>query len=495
VLRGKPILLCGVVFLALGIGRVWGAEAATSTADPITAALPVIPDKTFNLKDFGAVGDYKAMDTHAFVDAVAAIEKAGGGHLIVPAGIYKTLPFMLTNHMDLHLDPGAIIKAPDNFAEYGIPDPNIAATQPTTNRWQGRPFGAATMSDGPTTQPGGGFRGRGGSGFGRRGALISGRGLTDVAITGSGTIDGSGQNFWIWSDKAARRYPPGRTILNRPDLVNVSNVQRLHIDGVTLTNSPHSHLEPHGSDILIENIRVVAPSDAPNTDAMDPGGQRIVIRNCEIDSGDDNVAIQSGSRDILIEDLTCLHGHGISIGSGTRTGVSHVIVRRCTFDGTDNGLRIKSSRGIGGEVHDIRYSDIVMKNVRRPFDINMRYDGNANVQTDVGPRDADPDDPRQTTAIPNFHDIHITNLTVTRSPMAGRIVGIPESMPYDVTFTNVKFQTVRGFFVQDAKGITFENAQIDAAVGEPLVTMNASVTFNGSPKTGTGDSMPFYWGD
>jgi polygalacturonase len=449
-------------------GTVAAADAPDA-ADPITAAPPVIPDKTFHLKDFGAVGDYKAMDTHAFVDAVAAVEKAGGGHLIVPEGIYKTLPFKLTSHMNLHLDPGAIIKAPDNFAEYGIPDPNL-----------------------PTTQPSTGARPRGG---GRGAPLISGNGCTDVAITGSGTIDGSGQNFWIWSDKAARRYPPGRTILARPDLLSMRDVQRLHIDGITLTNSPHSHLEPHGSDILIENIRVVAPSDSPNTDAMDPGGQRIVIRNCEIDSGDDNVAIQSGTHDVLIEDLTCLHGHGISIGSGTRTGVSHVIVRRCTFDGTDNGLRIKSFRGNGGEVHDIVYSDITMKNVRRPFDINMRYNGNANVVSDVGPRDPDPNDERQASAIPKFHDIHVTNLTVTRSPIAGRIVGIPESMPYDVTFTNVKFQAVRGFYVEDARDITFTNAQMDAAAGDPVVTRNASITWNGTPKNGAGDPMPFYWGD
>jgi polygalacturonase len=482
-----------VIALVALLGFMAGTVAAEDAAEPVTAALPVIPDKTFNLKDFGAVGDFKAMDTHAFVDAVAAVAKAGGGHLIVPAGIYKTLPFTLTSHMDLHLDAGATIKAPDNFAEYGIPDPN----QPQNSG--GRALGEGT-GGGATTQPGGGLRGRGGfggGGFGGggRGSLISANGCTDVAITGSGTIDGSGQNFWIWSDKAARRYPPGRTILNRPDLISARNVQRFHIDGVTLSNSPRSHLEPHGSDILIENLRIFSPSDSPNTDAMDPGGQRIVIRNCEIDAGDDNVAIQSGTQDVLIEDLTCLHGHGISIGSGTRTGVSHMIVRRCTFDGTDNGLRIKSYRGNGGEVHDIVYSDIQMKNVRRPFDINMRYNGNANVQSDVGPRDPDPDNPRQATAIPKFHDIHVINLTVTRSPIAGRIVGIPESMPYDVTFTNVKFQTVRGFYVEDAKQITFDKAEIDVAIGDPVLTRNATVIFNGIPKTGSGDSMPFYWGD
>ncbi len=297
--------------------------------------------------------------------------------------------------------------------------------------------------------------------------------------------------FWIWSDKAARRYPPGRTIVPRPVLVSLTGVQRLHVDGITLTNSPMFHLVPRGQDITIENLRIVAPSDAPNTDAMDPGGQRIVIRNCVIDTGDDNVALQSGSHDVLIEGLTCLHGHGISIGSPTRNGLSHVIVRHCTFDGSDNGLRIKSYRGNGGEVHDIVYSDIVMKNVRRPIDINMLYNGNAGGPTDVGPREAAPG---QTQNIPNFHDIHFANLTITRSPMAGRILGLPELMPHNITFTNIKIQSTRGFLVQDAKDVIFDNVQIAAAVGDPLVLDNASVKWNGTQKSGTsgGPARVFY---
>jgi polygalacturonase len=194
---------------------------------------------------------------------------------------------------------------------------------------------------------------------------------------------------------------------------------------------------------------------------------------------------------VLIENLTCLHGHGISIGSNTRNGLSHVFVRHCTFNGGDNGLRIKSDRGAGGEVHDIWYSDITMTNVRRPFDITMLYNGNANTPTDVGPRYAAPG---QTRNIPNFHDIHFTNITITRSPLAGRILGLPELPANNITFTNVKFQADRGFLVQDAKDITFDNVTIDAAVGDPLVLDNATVNWNGAVKTGTsgGSAVPFY---
>ena len=401
----------------------------------------------------------------------------------MPAGTYKTLPFTLTSHLDLHLNAGATIKAPNSFKEYGIPDPNLPL--PPRPQVASAPGAApAALAGAPGGPPAGRGRFPGFAGFVRVAPLISGTNLTDVAITGSGTIDGSGAIFWTWSDKAARMYPPGRRIVSRPMLIVFTGLKRFHIDGVTLTNSPMFHLVPNGDDLTIENLRIESPSDSPNTDAIDPSGHRIVIRNCEIDNGDDDVALHDGSSDILVENLTCLHGHGISVGSGTRRGLVHVIVRNCTFDGTDNGLRIKSYRGGGGEVHDISYSNITMRNVRRPFDINMRYNGNAGLATDVGPREAKPG---QTQNIPNFHDIHVTNLTVTRSPSAGRIVGIPEELPSAITFTNVRIQADRGFLVQDAKDITFTNVQISAANGPVLFAKNATVTLNGAVQADSTD--------
>jgi polygalacturonase len=174
-LRQLPMSTLKQCWIAVTLPLAAALFATTTRAEPteITAALPVIPDAQFNLADFGGLGDSTSLNTDAFKNAVAAIAKAGGGHLNVPAGTYKTLPFTLTSHMDLHLEAGATIKAPTSFDEYGIPDPN-------------QPLPA------------------GDSGRGRTAPLISGTNLTDLAVTGTGTIDGSGAMFWIWSDKAAR---------------------------------------------------------------------------------------------------------------------------------------------------------------------------------------------------------------------------------------------------------------------------------------------------
>src|SRR5580658_5644621 len=203
-LIGAAVLGSAVWLAPLGSAPLPPAPQGKAAAQKeITAALPVIPDAKFSLADFGAVGDGKTLNTDAFKKAVAAVDKAGGGHLTVPAGTYKTLPFSLVSHMNLHIDAGAVIKAPDTFEEYGIPDPNKA----------------------PATPPGGG-RGA----FPRIAPLIScPPGTTDLAITGSGTIDGSGAIFWMWSDKAARRYPPGRAVVARPVLVSLTGIKRLHV--------------------------------------------------------------------------------------------------------------------------------------------------------------------------------------------------------------------------------------------------------------------------
>jgi len=416
--------------------------------EQVIVAPPVIPAQTSNFTDFGGNGDGKTLNTQAFANAVAAIKHAGGGTLNVPPGVYMTHSFALTSHMDLHLEAGATIKFPETFADWGLPDPNRSAT---------------TQDDiDDAIQD---VR-----------SLIYGQNLTDLAITGDGTIDGSGAIWWLWSDKAARRYPPGRLIYPRPRMVVLRDCQRVHIEGVTLTNSPMFHLVPsHCQDVLIENIRIEAPSDAPNTDAIDPTGHRIVIRNCELDIGDDNIAINGTTgrtEDVLVEDCTCLHGHGISIGSPTVGGVHHIIVRRCTFDGGDNGIRIKSYRGRGGLTDDIRYSDLTMKNINRPIDINMLYNGNAGLKTDVGNRQAN----GHTENIPEVRDVQITHVTMTPCVHAGRIIGMPERLASDFTLSDVKIEADDGFLIQDATNINFNNVELDIHVGPPLITDNAQVS-------------------
>ena len=213
-------------------------------------------------------------------------------------------------------------------------------------------------------------------------ALISGENLDNVAITGRGTIDGRGQMWW----EMMRQLESSMKII-RPRLIRLVDCRNVLVEGVTLTNSPAWTLNPLACDnVSIRGLTVINPPDSPNTDGINPDSCRNVrISDCHIDVGDDCVTIKSGSEDqprreyracenIVVTNCTMMHGHGgVVIGSEMSGGVRNVAISNCTFVGTDRGIRIKSRRGRGGVVEDIRVSNIVMDRVLCPLAINLFY--------------------------------------------------------------------------------------------------------------------------
>jgi polygalacturonase len=407
-------------FLAVPLHAVVDVTAAAN----VHPALPVIPNRTFLLTDFGAVGDGKTFNTEAFKKAVAAVDQAGGGKLVVPKGVFRTHNVKLCSNLDLHLDAGAVILAPDNFKDYGLPDPATIRTQDEIEKNIKR------------TTP-----------------LITGEKLHDVALTGEGTIDGNGALWWTWSERAARRAKPqDRVFFHRPNMVALNGIERLHVADVTLVNSPRYNLVPRDvTDLTVERIKIRAPADSPNTDGIDPGPvTNCLIRDCDISNGDDDIAMKFGGTNILIENMTVHRGHGISIGSSTNVGFHNMLVRHCTFDGTDFGIRIKSSRGRGGEVENVRYTDIQMKNVRDAITMYSDYiNGN------------DPDFVGQAGLIPFFHNILVDHVTVTSAKTAGRIAGLPESRITDITFQDVAITAERDFEIKDADHPVYDNVTLN----------------------------------
>jgi polygalacturonase len=401
--------------------------------------------RVFDVKESGAKGDGKTLDTDAIQKALDECAKAGGGTVRFPAGTYLSKPIVLrSSSTTVQLDAGATLLATDDPADFAGSKPNSFI-----------PF-------------------------------VGGKNLHDVTITGQGIIDGSGAKWWIPAE-AARQKTPGYT-LPRPNLVVLTGCTNLRVENITLQNSPKFHLVPTDCDgVIISNVTVLAPAQAANTDAIDPSACRnVLITKCRIDVGDDNIAIKAGKampgrpfacENITITDCTCLHGHGISIGGETAGGVRNVIVRNCTFENTENGIRIKSQRGRGGIVENITYSDITMKNVYPAITLTSYYmsnsAGDANQKTE----------PTKDTAqsivagTPIYRNIHIKNLTATSQKAAGIIIGLPESLISDVTLENVQITSATtGLKIQNAKGIQFKNVQITAQQGPPVIMDNAEVT-------------------
>jgi polygalacturonase len=412
----KSIVL-GLALQAVFAGSLAGAQDAPAICSP---------------RAHGAKGDGIAKDTAAIQAAIDACEQHGGGTVRLTAGTYLSAPVVLKSNITLQLDKGATLLGSVDHADYP----------------------AKTEFREPGLQ-----------------SLVSATNAEHVAIIGEGVIDGAGDTWWQMA----------RTVKNagvmgsdhpRPRLVVFDHCQHLRVEGVTIQNSPMWQLVLYYSDdITIRNIKVLAPSNSPNTDAIDPfSSSNIRIDHVIADVGDDNIAIKSGaigspgpdepSRDITITDCTFLHGHGLSIGSELAGGARNIHAERIHFDGTDNGIRVKANRDRGNDVSSLSFRDIDMKNVKYALIISEYY-----------PKVLPPDSPIPepiTRLTPYFHDITIENVTATGSTSAGAIVGLPEAPISGVTLRHVKIAAKNGLTIGYAE-VAGADVMVQAEVGQPIL--------------------------
>ena len=418
--RSIGFVLAGCVCVLTGF---IASKTATATTEKTAA-------KIFDVREFGAQGDGVTLDTHAIQKALDECGKAGGGIVQLTAGTYLSQPIFLRSETTLQLDEGAVLKATDEPADFADPK-----------------------------KPG------------KVIAFINGKKLNHAAITGKGTIDGSGRRWWgpAMEAKLGKRSETQR----RPRMVVLQYCTNLQIRDVTLLNSPSFHLVPKDCEnVVIDGVRFIAPDESPNTDAIDPSTSRHVrITNCHIDVGDDNVAIKSGRQnpdhpnaaceDLVITDCQFFHGHGLSIGSETVGGVKNLKVERITFENTDHGVRIKSYEGKGGIVENASYSDLTMTNVKTPIKITAYY---PKIPAE------DTTDP-VTSTTPVYRNIHIKNLTATSPKYAGFIVGRPGAPVTNVTLENVHITAPKGLTIRNAQ-VTLKNVTIDVEKGPPFILEN-----------------------
>ena len=193
--------------------------------------------------DYGAGLDGISNDRSALKAAVDAAHAAGGGVVIVPGGrTLLTGSFELKSHVTLHLEPSATI---------------VASTE---------------RSD---------YRGR---------TLIEAFSAEEVAITGTGTIDGRGTAFM--TEELSHIY---RAASWRPRLMLLEGCRRVQLSGVTLRDSPSWGVHLAGCDgVVIHGITILNNLKIPNCDGIDPDHSRNVrISDCHIEGGDDSIVIKT----------------------------------------------------------------------------------------------------------------------------------------------------------------------------------------------------------
>jgi polygalacturonase len=447
------ILRIAALLLATTAGRVSAAAMVE----------PVIPARTCDVTHYDAEGSriwsqLVHTDTVAFQRAIDDCARQGGGTVLVPEGSWLIGPIRLASNIRLHLAHRA----------------ELAATSE-----------AEAYAPGPD---------------GRNRGLIEVTNAHDVAIDGDGLIDGQGAVWWermraLWrsnpafaTDGAARQGFHDA----RPRLILVRDSRRIAIRGVTIANSASYHVVIQDSDdVSVIGTTISAPAHAPNTDGIDPVNSRhVLIRNNHISVGDDMVAIKSdradskhpgaASEDIEITDNVLGFGRGICIGSDTQGGVHHIQIARNRFEGSMYGIRIKSARGRGGPVSDIRIEHNRMQDVETPIVLSAYYGyrpmnlraaekilpsggfilGN---QSWPGPDDPPRSDEEDT---PHITDVSIDHLIATGARSAGIVTGLPEA-PIEARLTHVRIAAENGLLVRNAT-LTISGHPIEASHGFPM---------------------------
>lgn len=405
-----------------------------------------------NVLDFGVDNTGAKDSTLGFKNAIDACAAAGGGTIFVPAGEYLSGAIILKSNMNFHIDAGATIHFVNDVEKYPV----------VNSRWEGvqREVYAS---------------------------CIYAENETNVTVSGLGTLDGKGAFWWNLHRQKKNLYP-------RPKLISFHECNHVTIQGITLTNSPSWTINPICCEnVLVDGITILNPADSPNTDGVNPEScLNVRIANCHIDVGDDCIAIKAGTEDtmprvscenITITNCTMVHGHGgVVLGSEMSGDIRNVTISNCVFDGTDRGIRLKSRRGRGGVVEDIRVSNIVMRNVICPFIMKLYYFcgpmGKEKYVWDKSPYPI-------TKETPTFRRIHCSNITARGvNAAAGFIYGLSELYIEDVSFTNIHIAMAedavpgipammdgvepmakKGFFVSNAKNVLFENISFEGHEG------------------------------
>ncbi|XP_047320309.1 probable polygalacturonase At3g15720 [Impatiens glandulifera] len=158
-----------------------------------------------------------------------------------------------------------------------------------------------------------------------------------------------------------------------------SSCKNLELRGLTHINPPKRHINLHScNQVTISGHTITAPKDSPNTDGIGiSSSTNVNITNTIIGTGDDCVAICSGSSNIFVEGVQCGPGHGISVGSlgggGSQDTVEDVHILNCNFTGTQNGARIKTWQGGKGYARNITFEHIQFNDVQNSIIIDQNY--------------------------------------------------------------------------------------------------------------------------
>lgn len=454
---------------------------------------PVFKKDTFNIISYGAVSDGLTLNTKFINAAIIDCSKKGGGVVKVPAGFWLTGPLVMQSNVNLNLERAAIIQFTEDFNQYPLVEGNYEGRRSARNQ-----------------------------------SPLSGTNIENVAITGSGVIDGNGDywrmiskerltesqwkkkvasgglvgadgRMWMPSEKAKKgletknngEITEGKTLQDfedikdflRPNMIVFSNCKKVLLEGVTFQNSPAWCIHPlMCSELTVRNIVVNNPENAQNGDGIDVEScKNVLIEGSTFECGDDGICIKSGrdeegrkrampTENVIVRNDIVYHAHGgFVIGSEMSGGARNIFVYDCSFMGTDKGLRFKTARGRGGMVEKIFVKNIFMKNiVGEAIYFDMYY------FTKPPAPGQKVEIPAVTDATPQFQDFEISNVVCNGAEKGIFLRGLPEMSVKNISLSDMVLKTNNAIEIIEASDIRLNNIQVVSKQTKPVVYIESS---------------------
>ena len=454
------LLLCLIV-PSIAQAKAWDEEEYRRIEQSIKA--PTFPEKDFLITKYGAkTTNSAAQNQKAINKAIAACSKKGGGRVIVPSGTFITGAITLLSHVNLVVEKDAVLK----FAF----EPDLYPIVPT--RWEG--IDCRNLSP-----------------------CIYAYKQTDIAVTGEGTIDGSGANdtWWPWNGNPRFGFKEGmisqrggsraRLLKNaedgvpmdqriftkedglRPQLINFYLCENILMENLTLLNSPFWVIHPLLSkNITVRGMKII--NDGPNGDGCDPEScDGVLIENCFFNTGDDCIAIKSGrnndgrlwdkpSENIIIRNCEMKNGHGgVVIGSEISGGCRNVYAENNVMDSPEleRVVRIKTNTCRGGVIENINARNIKVGFCKESvLKINLDYE------------------PKEICCrgfVPTVRNVNIENITCEKSKYGVQIIALDSVCNvYDINVKDCHFNGVKdgNYSKGQTRDVRFDNLFINGSL-------------------------------
>lgn len=457
-MQHRPALLPAALGIALSFSGIAAAQSAPAS-------------HIFDITAYGAKSDASAPSTDAFAKAIAAAKAAGGGTVYVPAGHYTSGPIELVSHLRLEFGPGSFVVFP-------------AQKLPLT---KGRQQGIETLTPVP---------------------LIGGHDLEDVQVVGPGTLISSNEDWmklhprekasesdigsangdnWekLLFDLNAHKPVPeaeykaaGEEL--RPSFVRFMNSKNVVVDGLHFEGSPMWTVHLLYTEFAVVRNVIIETYPGVHTDGIVVDSSRFVhLTDDYIDTGDDGIVIKSGkdadglrvnrpTEDVTITGCTVHHAHGaVTIGSETSGSVRNVAASNITAVDTTAGIRIKSRRGRGGVVSNLRFSNWTMRNVGTAIEVTNFYMMEGETHESSAPQ------PKSSTT-PVFRNIAINGVTVDGAKKLIDVDGLPESPIEGLRITDVIGTGTTGAHLVNASAVEIHDVQMNVGQGPAFLVQNCS---------------------